>query len=184
MSAIRRVIILLCRVQICLGGIAVILMMLQIVVDVVLKNLIGWPVPLTAPLVTKWYMVAAAFLPLALTEILDRNVAVEVAFQRFSPRWKRIVGGLVCLLAAAIAGLMTVPLWSEAMKRMAAGSFIVENGDRLSVWLPYFVLPVGFGLFAAVLLYRTAILWTGAASGMDEVPIDVERDDIAFAEKV
>ena len=184
MRSLGRILNRLSTLSAAIGGIAVILMMLQIVVDVLLKNLFTWPVPLTANLVTKWYMVAAAFLPLALTEILDRNVAVEVLFQHLTRRWKRILGGAVCLLSAGIAGLMVVPLWDEAMKRMAAGSFIVENGDRLSVWEAYFFLPVGFGLFALVLLYRTVILWTGAESGLDEVPIDTDRTDDDITGKV
>ncbi|MEW5420921.1 TRAP transporter small permease [Amorphus sp. 3PC139-8] len=155
---------------------AVVLMMLQIAVDVTLKNLFNLHVPLTATLVTKWYMVAAAFLPLGLVEMLDRNISVEIVYQHFSRRWRRIVGGAVCLLAVATVCIMVVPLWDEAVERMEAGSFIVENGRHLSVWETYFFLPVGFAVFGAVLAYRVAVLWGGFASGMGETPIDADAD--------
>jgi len=158
------------------GSAALLLMMLQIAADVALKNLFGWPLPLTATLVTKWYMVAVAFLPLALTEILDRHIAVEVVFHKFPRSWQRIGGGLVCLMSALIVAYLALPLWEEAVKRMNAGTFIVENNVILAIWQPYFFLPVGFGLFAAVLLYRAAVLLGRMKSGMGEVPIDAEDD--------
>ncbi|MFY0634039.1 MAG: TRAP transporter small permease [Vannielia sp.] len=157
-----------------LGALAIVAMMLQIAVDVALKNLFNLHVPFTATLVTKWYMVAAAFLPLGLTEILDRNISVEVLYQRFSARWRRVVGGAVCLLGFVVTCIMVGPLWSEALEKMHSGSFVVESGKHLTDWPTFFFLPVGFAVFGAVLLYRVAVLWGGLASGMDEVEIDAE----------
>lgn len=176
MILVGRVLRFLANLSAVLGAAAIILMMLQIVADVVLKNLFTYPIPLTQTFVTKWYMVAAAFLPLALTEVLDRHIAVEVVFQALPRRLKRALGGLVCLFAAVIVMLMVQPLWDEAIKKMTAGSFIVEQGYPLIVWPTYFFLPVGFAIFAAILLYRVVVLWTGLPSGLGEVPIDTAHD--------
>lgn len=159
-----------------LGAAAIILMMLQIAFDVLLKNLFTLPIPLTATLVTKWYMVAIAFLPLGMSELLDRHISVEIFYQRLNRHWRRILGGLVCLFSSVVVFTMTVPMWQEAMLRMEAGSFIVENSRSLIVWPTYFFLPVGFAVFGAVLLYRVVVLWSGLQSGMGEVPIDVDHD--------
>lgn len=154
------------------GAVAVALMMVQIVLDVVMRNLFQTPMPMTATIVAKWYMVACAFLPLAMTEIVNRHIAVEVVFSALSRRWRRRVGGFACLIAAVVAGGMFFPLWFESVKKFEAGSFIVENGRQIPVWQAHFFLPVGFAIFACVLLYRVVILWTGAKSGMGEAPID------------
>lgn len=175
MQAIGRLLSWMSTGSAILGAIAILLMMLQVSLDVLLKNLFVWPVPFTATLVTKWYMVAIAFLPLAMTEILDRNISVEVMFQRFNQRWQRIVGGAVCLFSAGMACIMVMPLWKEALLRMEAGSFVVENGQSISVWQTHFFLPVGIGLFALVLFYRVVVLWAGAASGLGEVSIIEEQ---------
>lgn len=159
-----------------LGALALILMMLQVSLDVILKNLFDWPVPFTHTLVTKWYMVAAAFLPLALTEVLDRHIAVELAYQRLPSRGRRILGGAVCLYAGVVTAVMTWPLWGEALKRMAAGTFILESGEPMEIWQAYFFLPLGFGLFSLTLFYRAAILWSGVESGMGETRIDRDAD--------
>lgn len=155
-----------------LGALCIVLMMLQVTLDVALKNLFAIRVPFTQALVTKWYMVGAAFLPLGLTEILDRHISVEVVYQMLPARLRRLLGGAVCLFAAVIAGFALVPLWGEAVKKMHAGAFVTENGDDISVWGGYFFLPVGFALLLAILLYRVVVLWTPLESGMDEVPVD------------
>ena len=185
MRALGRFLRVLSMASAVVGAAAVVVMMVQVAADVVLRNIFGTPIPLTASMATSWYMVAIAFLPLGLTEILDRNIAVEVVFLRFSRRWRRICGGGVCLVSAIVAGFAAVPMWGEAMERFGAGSFVVENGRYLVVWPGYFLIPIGFAIFGAVLLYRTAILWTGAESGLGEVPLDAaERPDDPAAEGI
>ena len=163
-----------------IGALCVVAMMVQVTLDVVLKNLFTLRIPFTQALVTRWYMVGAAFLPLGLTEILDRHIAVEVMYQTLNQRIKRILGGAVCLFAAGISAMMTQPLWHEAMTKFHAGAFETENGDDISIWGGYFFLPVGFALMTVILLYRVVTLWTPLQSGMGEVPID-RTDDVRDA---
>lgn len=157
-----------------LGAAAILLMMIQIVLDVVMRNLFEIPVPMTTTVVAKWYMVACAFLPLAMTELLNRHIAVEAVYSNLPARARRIVGGLACLIACVVATGMVRPFWFESLKKFEAGSFIVENGAQLPVWQAHFFLPFGFAIFALVLFWRTVSLWTGIESGMNEAPIDDE----------
>jgi TRAP-type C4-dicarboxylate transport system permease small subunit len=158
-----------------LGAVCVVAMMVQVSLDVILKNLFNIRVPFTQALVTRWYMVGAAFLPLGLTEILDRHIAVEVLYQTLSARQKRLLGGAVCLFASGIAAILTWPLWEEAMAKFHAGAFVTENAEDIAIWGGYFFLPIGFALMTLILIYRVLVLWTPLTSGMDEVPVD--RDD-------
>ncbi|SFH66849.1 TRAP transporter small permease [Albimonas pacifica] len=176
MQAIGRVLNWISHGAAFVGAVAVVLMMFQIVLDVVMRNLFQAPVPMTTTVVAKWYMVACAFLPLAMSEIVNRHIAVEVVFSTLSKHRKRIVGGFACAVAFVVAAAMVRPFWFEAVKKYEAGSFIVENGRQLPVWQTYFFLPVGFALFAAVLLYRVVVLWTGAKSGLGETPIDADPE--------
>ena len=184
MQAIGRVLNWISHGAALLGAVAVILMMFQIVLDVVMRNLFQAPVPMTTTVVAKWYMVACAFLPLAMSEIVNRHIAVEVVFSTLSKHRKRIVGGFACAVAFVVAAAIVRPFWFEAVKKFEAGSFIVENGRQLPVWPTYFFLPFGFALFAAVLLYRVIVLWTGAKSGLGETPIDADPEPDPAAEGV
>jgi len=159
------------------GAVAVILMMLQIVADVLLKNLISWPIPLTSVFVANYYMVIVAYMPLALTERLSRHISVELLFRHLSARWQRWLGALVCLFAGTVAAAIAWELWFEAMKKARVGSFIVEQSLAMPIWPTYFVLPIGFGLFAALLFYRVLVMVTGLASGLGEEPMDAAAPD-------
>lgn len=175
MRLIGKFLNLLARAFALVGAICVLAMMAQVTLDVLLKNLLSLRIPFTQSLVTRWYMVGAAFMPLGLTEILDRHISVEVMYQTLSPRAKRILGGAVCLFAAGIAAMITGPLWEEAMTKFHAGAFETENSKDIAIWGGYFFLPAGFALMTAILLYRVLTLWTPLSSGMEEVPVD--RDD-------
>lgn len=172
MQAIGRILKWMSHGAALVGAVAIILMMVQIVLDVVMRNLFEIPVPMTTTVVAKWYMVACAFLPLAMTELLNRHIAVEVVYATLPDRMRRIVGGAACLVACIVAACMIRPFWFESLKKYDAGSFIVENGVQLPVWQAHFFLPLGFLLFALVLFWRTVALWTGIESGMDEAPLD------------
>ncbi len=163
-----------------IGALCVVLMMIQVTLDVVLKNLFTVRIPFTQALVTRWYMVAAAFMPLGLTEILDRHISVEVLYHTFGSRLRRLLGGAVCLFAACVVAIMTAPAWEEAMTKFHAGAFETENGKDISIWGGYLFLPAGLALMAAILLYRVVVLWTPLQSGMEETPVD-RIDDVREA---
>lgn len=159
-----------------LGAAAVILMMLQIVADVALKNLIAWPIPLTSIFVANYYMLFVAFAPLALAEKLNRHISVELVFQHLSMGWKRALGGIISLVCGLGCAGIAWRLWNEAMKKFTSGTYIQELDINMPTWPGYFVLPIGFGLFALVLFYRTASAVTGISGALGEVPLDQPED--------
>lgn len=156
------------------GAVGVVLMMLQISADVFMKNVFSKPIPLTSALVANWYMVAAAFLPLALAEKLNRHIAVELLIHRLGARARRVAGMAVCLVAGVMSAGVAWHLWGEALKRMRVGTMIMEQSVGLITWPTYFFLPIGFGLMAAILFYRVALAATGARSGLGEAGFDDE----------
>ena len=172
MNVLGRILAGLVTASTMVGAVALILMMLQIVTDVFVKNIFSWPLPLTSIFVANYYMVIIAFLPLALAEKLNRHISVELLFQHFSPNWQRWVSGCVCLFSGIVSACIAWQLWGEALKRWQVGTFIVEQSISMSTWPSYFVLPIGFSLFALVLFYRTGIIVTGLSSGLGEEPLE------------
>lgn len=164
------------------GAVAVILMMLQIVADVLLKNILSWPIPLTSVFVANYYMVIVAYIPLALTERMSRHISVELLFRHLSAQAQRWLGALVCLFAGTVAACIAWELWFEAMKKARVGSFIVEQSLAMPIWPSYFVLPIGFGLLAALLFYRVLVMVTGLSSGLGEEPMDAAPPEQQYAD--
>lgn len=182
MHALGRLLAWIVAASTMVGAAAVVLMMLQIVADVVLKNLLSWPIPATSIVVSHYYMVIVAYLPVALAEKVNGHISVEIVFRHFSQRWQRFAIGCVWLVSAVVAGGIAHRLWFEAMGKLAVEANVLESGLKIFTWPSYFVLPFGFGLFCLVLLYRFACSVTGLASGLGEVAYDAESADAASRE--
>ena len=117
MYKIGRILSWLVTASTLVGAAAVLLMMLQIVADVLLKNLISWPIPTTSVIVSHYYMVIVAYIPIALSEKLNGHIAVEGLFQNFSRRWQILLMRCVWLVSAAVAGGITYQLWFEQQEQ-------------------------------------------------------------------
>lgn len=146
------------------GAAAVVLMMVQILLDVTLRNLFQIPVPGTTTLVTSYYMLIVAYLPLAVAERTDSHIAVEVVSQLLGEKFRQWLHALTWLVSAMVAGTIAYALWGEALKAYSYGSFVIEMNRSIPIWPGYFILPAGFGLYALVLAVRLGC----AVTGIDE----------------
>lgn len=143
------------------GAAAVTLMMVQIILDVTLRNLFQLPVPGTTTFVTSYYMLIIAYLPLAVAERTDSHIAVEVASQLLGRKFQQWLLAFSWFVSAVVAGTIAYALWDEAVKAYGYGSFVIELNRSIPIWPGYFILPIGFGLYALVLAVRLACAVTG-----------------------
>lgn len=182
MTAIGRLLAWLVTASTVVGAVSVVLMMVQMVLDVLLKNLFNVRVPTTTIIVPHYYMIIVSYLPLALAEKFDRHITVDLVFRNLSRRLRQWVLCVVWLFSAIVSGAIAHRLWFEAMKKFQAGSVIIEQNTPIVVWPGYFVLPVGFGLLALVLLYRFVCGVSGVAGGLGEVKVDEDAPPADAAE--
>jgi len=152
------------------GLLAVAVMMLHITIDVAGKFLLNTPVPATIALVSSYYMVVVAFLPLALAETRNAHITVEVLTELFPLRAQKHLYSWSYLLSALIYGLLTWRSWGEAVRAHEAGTFLMEQSTKLLTWPSYYLLPLGCGLMTVVVIYRFLVYLTGAESGLGEAP--------------
>ena len=127
------------------GGVAVVLMMLHITVDIIFR-FFGNPPPGTMSIVSYYYMLVVTFVSLAFAERRNAHISVEIAYD-LMPRplqaISRAVGGLLCLI---IFGLMTAKSWEIAVDKAAIQAKFIQGGAVIVTWPGYFLLPLGFGL--------------------------------------
>lgn len=150
------------------GMLAVALMMVQITIDVAGKYIFNVPIPATISLVSHYYMVIIAFLPLAFVEERNGHITVEVLTEFLPLRVQHHLGSWTYLLSAAVFGALTYRSWVAANSSRDAGAFIVELGTKIMVWPSYYLLPVGAGLMTVVLIYRWLLYITGTTSGLTD----------------
>lgn len=150
-----------------LGGLAIALMMLHVTTDVVARFLFGTPIPGTITVVSHYYMIVAAFVPLAFAEQKEGHISVEVVTERLPDFVQKHLQGWALLLSSGVFALLSVRTWGEAMSKYNIGASVVQGDTSVAVWPSYFVLPVGTGLLTLVLVYKFIIYLSGGRSGLD-----------------
>lgn len=137
-----------------IGSIAVGLMMVHITADVVGKFVFFSPVPATITMVSNYYMVVVAFLPLALAERRNSHISVEVLTELFPARVQHHINGLTYVLSGAVFSLLAYRGFTDAFKKQDMGSFIMEQGTKVLIWPGHYLLPIGAALMVLVLLFK------------------------------
>jgi len=153
MNAIKKLIGRSSSLLLVLTALCLLLMMANIIADILLRTILGTPVPGTAEISAYYYMVGAVFLPLPLVELRDESIRVDL-FYNMSSRLVKIVMVKFSYVAQLIFfGIMAWQTGEDAMDAFAKSEF-VESQIKILVWPSRFFLPLGFGFAALVSLLK------------------------------
>jgi TRAP-type C4-dicarboxylate transport system permease small subunit len=144
-----------------IGAVAVALMMIQITADVVAKFVFLAPLPATITMVSNYYMVIVAFLPLAFVERRDGHITVEVVTEFMPARLQRNLAVWATALSAVVFALLTWRGLHDATAKYDIGAFIMEQGVKVEIWPSHFILPAGTALMSLVLVFKIIRYLTG-----------------------
>lgn len=150
----------LCAALMLIGGLGVVAMMLNIVMDVVLKLVWNAPIQGTVEFSSYYYMVVLVMLPMAFVEMRDEQISVDLLFNHFPDWLQRVSLALSCLAAAAILAVMTWRTGLDAMRAISVGE-VVMGSREVIVWPSRVILPVGFGLASIAALIRSIMALRG-----------------------
>ena len=140
-----------------LGTLGVITLMLHVLADVILRSTVSYSLPATVDLVTRYYMILLALLPLGWVEWRCDMISVEVIEGALSKRIDKALSVLVSLLSAGIYLVLTLSTWSKAMEHYDIGSYIISLNTKIPVWPSHFILPLAFGVALLVCLLRIPV---------------------------
>ncbi|SEG75004.1 TRAP transporter small permease [Marinobacterium lutimaris] len=143
-----------------LGSLGILAMMLHIVLDVVLRATLSVSIPSTLEIVTRYYMVTLALLPLAWVEWRKQMIFVESLSGMFGACVTRWLDALVALLSAGIYLVLVVATWNKAVEQYDIGAYVMSLDFPMPVWPTYFILPLAFALAALVSLVRIPLIIT------------------------
>ena len=142
------------------GGLGIILMMVNISLDVVLKVVWNSPIQGTVEVSSYYYMVAIVMLPMAMVEYDDEQISVDLLFNHFPPWLKR---ASLLITFAATAGILSIMTWRtglDAIRAFKVGE-VVMGSREIIVWPARCMLPLGFGLAAIAAMMRAIMLLRG-----------------------
>lgn len=136
------------RALVALAIIAAAAMMIHVSVDVFSRSVLNAPLRQTNQMVAAYYMIAVAFLPIALLGRRDEHISVDV-FTNLMPAWlRRIFSIFATLLGMAYMYVFTWQSWISAGRRTGQGEVLEISGGFLIVWPARWFLPIaGASLF-------------------------------------
>lgn len=166
----------LCRALSLLGGLAVVLMMLHICLDVLLLNLFRISMHSTPDIVARYYMVAVAFLPLGWLTLKRQMISVEL-LDLALPAWAlRLSDMAIGIVGTVVYALVTYATWLKAMREMQSRSFVELVSFQMPIWHSHLLVPIGFGLATLACALMTLVLFSprGQAMLAAQTPDDTE----------
>ncbi|MFV0243558.1 MAG: TRAP transporter small permease [Qingshengfaniella sp.] len=149
------------RISILFAGLIVLAMMLQVVVDVFMRNFVGAGLPATAELVSRYYMVAVSFLPLAMTETARRHIEATIFTGGLTGMARTAIYLLGCGMGLIVFGLLAYGSLREAIGKTGLGAYVDVGTLRFPTWPSYWILPVSFALMEVVLILKLIQIVTG-----------------------
>ncbi len=172
------------RLTVWIGSLILILMVIQIVVDVSMRTLLGAGLPATSELVSNYYMVLVSFLPIAYSEVRRRHVEATIFTDHLRPKLKLVVELLGFILATIVFTLLFWGTLVEAIAQTGKGAYVESGVTMFYTWPSYWVLPVSFGLMVLVLVFRVIATVTELASGHNDDHInDPDMISVTLAEE-
>lgn len=151
---LRSVATVLAKTLTVVAGIATILMVLHILLDVVMRTFMHRPLPGTLEIATHYYLVPITFLCLAYVELRGEHIVVE-AFTHFLPtRTQRLLDSVVRVVCLATLGLFIWRTTLSAIARTRTGEYVEAVYFNLPIWPIRWVLPLSLAAFALAMFVR------------------------------
>lgn len=154
MTVLDRLADRLSQVLALVGALGLLALLLHVSAEVIGRNLFRSPIPGTNQIVSHYYMVLIAFLPLAWVERSRAMISVELLDGLLPASVRRFSDALTALFACLIYAVIAWVTWADFVKNFNVGSFVDVLGIRLPIWPSYALPPVGFALAALVTGYR------------------------------
>lgn len=156
------------------AALALVAMMVHINLDVLSGLLFNSPIPLTSAIVTEYYMIAVALLPLASGEYRNVHTSVDLLVNRLPAGPRAALDVAVRVLCVVGYFLLAGQAWQQALEKYASNAYLLEQTSRIVVWPAYFLIPIGFAAIAALIAVKLACRLLGREE--PAAPGDAEPD--------
>ena len=123
------------------SGFLIVVMMLLTVLNVVLRYIFRAPLELPFEL-TEYMLIACTFLPACFTLLENRHIAVDIIYDRLSPRIRPYINIFVSIMAILYLVILT---WKGGDLATAAylRHWVSETGTRFPLFPTYVIIPIG-----------------------------------------
>ncbi len=149
------------RALIVIAAIGLVAMMVHISLDILASLIFNAPIAVTSAIVTNYYMIAVAFLPILAAEYRGNHISVNLLTARLPEAARRGLETCVIAITAAVYLLLTAQSWQQALHKLSINASVVEQVGKIPVWPSFFMLPAAFGTMALLLIVKVVLRLTG-----------------------
>jgi len=150
------------RALLALAILAGLAMMIHVTVDVFARTVLNSPLRQTNQMVAAYYMIAVAFLPIALLGKHDDHISADVFTTMMKPWMRHFFSIFTTLLGMAYMTVFTWQSWISAGRRMGQGEVLEISGGYMIVWPGRWLLPIaGASLLLCLALRLARLLMPG-----------------------
>lgn len=149
------------RALLALAATALLAMMLHISADIAAGLLWNAPFGTTSAIVTQYYMIAVAYLPVLAAERRGAHIGITLITDLLPRAVQRGLRLVVVLVMTCAYAMLTLQSWEQAMSKLAIGAYMTEQTSRIEVWQSFFLIPVGFGAMTLLMALKSALLLAG-----------------------
>ena len=94
------------------------------------------------------------------------------------PAWLRHnLERFAMLCSLVVFSFLAVRTFGEAQKKYSMGASIVQGNSDISIWVTYYMLPLGAGLMTLVVLYKLINSFLPHESGLDTERAEADELD-------
>ena len=130
----------------------IVAMCLHISVAVVCRVVFRVSLPATIEIVSYYYMVIVTFLPLALAQVLNEHVSVDILFE-ICPEWlKPWLQRFADLLTMLVIGVFCAAMVRSAIRQTASSEYSRTGLFDLPIWPARWIVPLGLAAMLLVLI--------------------------------
>lgn len=147
MRSLQRLLDIVADALLAISCVAVVAMMLQVTADAFLRTFLHWSVPGTEEIVSAYYMVAVAFLPLAFVQRERGHVMIELFTMRLPPRTNALIDSIVFVVCGLGLAFFSYASLLKAVAMTEESEILIGTID-VTVWPSRWFIPVGCGAMA------------------------------------
>jgi TRAP-type C4-dicarboxylate transport system permease small subunit len=164
MLVIKKILDALSGFLMILGGIAMVVMMVNVAADIIARNFLHVPIPGTLEFVSGYYMVATVFLPLAYVQRHREHVMIELFTLKVPPRVNAFMDGVIYVLCAIGLLFFTYATIGKAIHMTEIGEMQFGVIDVIT-WPSRWFVPLGCGVMALYMLLQMVAEFIFALKG-------------------
>lgn len=142
----------LLRVMQISGGVAIVIMMVQVTVNGVLRKLVGIQIPHTLELAQWWYLPIIASVGIIIAEIEREHFEVDAIFGMLPRAGRKAMSIFAHVLTLVLVACLAYFSGLEAMDAAEIGR--QESVTGIPIWPVCFVVTFSFATYAVLLVVR------------------------------